>query len=366
MTTQIYLRDPAGNMLTMFSNFVRCEYARGENKVGFMTLDFDPANINLSIFRTDCRLEPWRSVGGLSPYLDGETVYYVRRWGYTMDSQGRELFRVAAMDANYLLDGPIVAYPAGDAKAKMTNQADDICKDIVRQNIGSTATDTTRSLAAYLTVAADLSLAPSISREFSHRIVSSVLQDVCAESFQQGTYLCYDTVYTSPTMLEFRTYTGQRGINHGRASGQTVVISRERQNFEEPSYFEDHENEKNFVYAGGKDVGAARVIKTATNAAAVGLSPFNRRELWIDARNTSTDAAVQAEANSALQDNRYRKTLTGKIIDTEGCRDGVHFRYGDIVYAEYRGQGFDAHINMLNVVIEGGRETRINQIRAEA
>jgi hypothetical protein len=374
MTTQFYLRDPQGNLLTIFQNLVRAEYARGENKTGYMYLDFDPSSIDATLFRLDARIEPWRTIGGLAPYLDGETVFFVRKWGWSMDASGREIFRIYAEDANYLLDSRIVAYDSTSAYANSdsTDQGDDLMKGLVRQSLGVDATDTARRINTWLTVAADLSLAPGITKAFARNLISTVLNEIAAESFQQGTYLVYDIVYTGPTTLEFRTYTTQRGNNHGRTSGQTVVISRERKNFEEPSFVEDHENEITYVYAGGQDTGANREVLTATNTVAVGQSPFNRRELWVDARavdnpdKTKMTAAIQSEANAALQENRARKTLTGRIIDTEGCQDGVHYRYGDIVYAEYRGQGYDAHINMLHVTIEGGRETRENQIRAEA
>jgi hypothetical protein len=366
MATQFYLRDPAGNLLTIFQNLARAEYARAENKTGVMYLDFDPSSVETSLFSLDCRLEPWRQVGNNPPYLDGESVFFIRSWGWKINSAGVEVLRVTAYDANYLLDGAIVAYAAGSVQADQTDQADDMMKVVVRQNRGSTAVDTTRSLAAYLTVEADRSAAPSITKAFSRRNVMAVLQDIAAESFQAGTYLVFDTVYTSPSMLEFRTFTGQRGINHGRTSGDTVVISRERLNLEEPEYIESHADEFNYIYAGGQGTGSDRTICTAQNTASMGVSPFNRREAWVDARNTSVTASIQSEANAALQEKRMRRTLTGNIIDTEGCQDGVHYRYGDIVFAEYRGQGFDAHINFMRVVIENGQETRENQIRAEA
>lgn len=366
MSTSLYLRDPAGVLQTVYTGYIRLEYARAENKTGWMYAEFDPNTIDTTLFKLDGRLEPWRQVGANAPYLDGESVFFIRRTGFKVDSTGAELFRVYAEDANTLLDGRIVAYASKSAQAEQTDYADDLCKVIVGQNLGSTATDTARSLASYLTIQAEASLAPSITVAFAWRNVAAVLQDICAMSFQAGTYLVYDVIYTSATTLEFRTYTGQRGINHGKTSAQPVVISRERRNLEQPEWYEDHEAEKTYIYAGGQGVEASRVIKTATNATTSGASPFNRRELFIDARNTSTDAAIQTEANAALQDNRLRRVLTGNLLDTEGCVDGVDYRYGDIVYAEYRGQGFDAHINALHVVITAGVETRTNQIRGEA
>jgi hypothetical protein len=366
VATQIYLRDPFGTLQTIINGFVRLEYGRAESKTGYLTLDLDPVSTDTSLFRVDTRLEPWRTVGANAPYLDGESVFFVRAFGYITDNSGREIFRVEAQDANYLLASRHVAYAAGTTQAAKTGKADDLCKAIVRENLGASATDATRSLAAYLSVQADLALGPTVTKEFSRRIVSDVLTDLVQESFQQGTYLAYDTVYTGAATLEFRTYTGRRGVDHGRASGQTVVISRERKNLESPSFIEDHSEEYTAVYAGGQGLGADRVVKSATNSTAAGLSPFNLREKWVDARNTATDAAIQSEANAGLQTYRAKKVLTGNIIDADGCLYGVHYNFGDVVYAEYRGQGYDAHINAIHVTVENGRETIDCQVRAEA
>jgi hypothetical protein len=365
MSTQIYMRDPTGQTIGIFENWSRLEYARGEGRVGYLYLDLDPNSVDTSIFRLDCRLEPWRQAVMGAQYLDGESPFFVRRWGYRTDAYGREVFSVKAMDANYIWAGANVAYDAKSAQAEQTDFADDMIKAIAAQNRGASATDTARSLAAYLTIQADVSAGPAITKAFSRRQVLSVMQDICAESGNAGTYLTFDTVWTSASMLELRTYTGQRGTNHGNTSGSRVVISREMRNLEEPETYETHEDEYTYVYAGGQGIEEQRVIETVSDTEAMGLSPFNRRELFEDARNTSTTAALQSEAKAALENNRARRVLMGKVVDTDSCVDGVHYRYGDLVYATYRGYGYDAHIDTLHVIHQGGRETRVNQIRAE-
>jgi hypothetical protein len=74
---------------------------------------------------------------------------------------------------------------------------------------------------------------------------------------------------------------------------------------------------------------------------------------------------VQAEAYTAAEANRGRKILTGKVTDTDGCIYGLHYGYGDLLGAEYKRNYFDAHLDVLHVVVQDGRETVDNQIRAE-
>jgi hypothetical protein len=91
MSTQIYYRDPAGNLQTIIQNFVSLEYARAENKIGYLNLALDPAQFDTRLLRENARLEPWRSVGGNSAYLDGESVFFLRNWGYDINSDGSEI-----------------------------------------------------------------------------------------------------------------------------------------------------------------------------------------------------------------------------------------------------------------------------------
>jgi len=364
MSTEVYFRTPDGILLTVINNYVRLEYARGEGQVGYLYLDVDPAHFDEKLLQLNARLEPWRTVGANPPYLDGETVYFLQDWGWVMGSDGSETLRLECLDANMLLDHKIIAYAAGSSDAEQTDEIDDMAKDIVRHNLGADCTDTLRNLGiGVLTVQADATAGTSITKGFARRKVLTVLQELAAESLQKALYMTFDIVYTGATTLEFRVYTGQRGINHGRTSASPVVISRERLNFEEPALWERHSQEHNYIYAGGQGVEAARVVKTASTAAALGI---NRREYWIDARMSDLDAAVQSEADGALYEHRNRKTLTGRIVDTAGCQDGVNFRWGDLVYAEYRGMGYDAHLDVMHVTCTMGTETRDNQIRGEA
>jgi len=371
MSTQLRVRNPQGNLLASYSDYVKLEYARGHNKTGWMRADFSPNAVNPDYFRLDTRLEPWRQIDGQTPYLDGETIFFVRKSGYTINASEQEVFRVYGYDANYLLEGRTVAFYSGSAQASKSGPADDLMKEIVTEqllgdNLYPSLYRSLNSWGDYFAVQTNLSAAPSVPKEFAWRQVSEVLPELAAASARLGTYLVYDTVYATESRLEFRTYTGQRGVNHGNTSGQRVVISRERRNLEQPEYYEDYTNQVTYSYAGGQGVGPSREIVSLVDQPELERSPFNWREIFQDARNSDTTAGITSEAYNILQENRVRKVLTGKILDTAGCQDGVHFRYGDIVYAEYRGHGFDAHIDAMHVTIEGGRETRVNQIRGEA
>jgi hypothetical protein len=362
---ELRVSDPFGVARAPIANYSKLEYKRAEGQVGILILDLDPNTPILGGLKLDYRLEPWRTAGNGAPYLDGDSPFYLRSIGRKTNADGSQVMTLVAYDANYLLKGANVAYFKGDAEAtKTATAADDVMKAIVRENRGSLADDTARSFATYMTVQADLTAAPVTTKEISRRPVLDILNELAAESLKGGTYLTFDTVRVDATTLEFRTYTGQRGVNHGSTGSQRVTL-REGQNLQEVEIVEDHTEEITVVYAGGTGTGDKVTVKTATNTAALGLSPFNRREKWITV-NSSDGDTIQSAANAELSACRARKTFAGKLKDIDGCQEGVHFQFGDLLYVEDNdGQGYDAHYNSLHVTIEGGLETRDSQIRAE-
>jgi hypothetical protein len=367
-TITITVRDALGNKLTEIHNWQRLEYFRKENTVGYMYLDLDPSQVDPSVFgnlQVDYRFEPWRKVEGMAAYLDGEAPFLLKKWGFSLDTSGKERYHLECKDPNSIWSGVVVAYPEGNGKAEFgPNNADNALKVLARENRGTQADDTTRSIATYLSVEVDKSLGPSTYKLYSYLNVLDCMQEIASDSLVLGTYLVFDTVWKSASMLEYRTYTGQRGLFHGIGSSDIVTISRRRKNLEEPELMEDHSNEYNYIYCGGAGEGSSRVIKTAKLSIAMGLSPFNRREKFISSADDNTDH-VQAEANAQLGLDKAKKSISGRIVDTRGCMDGVHYRWGDMVYIEYRDQGMNAHIDTLHVTIEQGKETRENRVRSE-
>jgi hypothetical protein len=359
-------RDPTGTKeLATFRDFVRVEWGRGENNVGVLDIDLPP-DYDLSLFMLDGRLEVWREIAGRI-LLEGETIYLLRDWYHSTQS-GQKSLHLKGFDANYLLGyngvGRIVPY--NDlAYVEKVDYCDDMMKAIVRENMGSLATDATRDLSAYLTVQVDRGLAASSHKAFAQRDLMGIFQELAAESFQRGTYLAFDIVYSGPSMLEFRTYVGQRGNDHRRTADQPVIISQASKSLEDPVLEFDHSQEVSYVYAGGQSAGDVRAIYGLGDDNRIGMSPFARREQFVDASQTDDADELESEARTALQDGRSKIVLTGRIVDTDQLLYGLHYGFGDVVVAEYQGYSFDAHLDTIHGVYENGNITMDNHIRGE-
>jgi hypothetical protein len=242
---------------------------------------------------------------------------------------------------------------------------DDLMKAIVRENMGALALDTTRDLSAYLTVQIDKSLAASSHKAFQFQNLLKIFQELATESFQRGTYLVFDTVYTGPSTLEFRTYTTMRGNDHGRNSKQPVVINMANKSLEDPLIEFDHSQEVSQVYAGGQSAGVVRAIYPLGDPARIGQSPLNRREQFVDASNTEDADQLETEARTALHAGRSKTVLTGRIVDTDDLIYGLHYGFGDLLVAEHMGYSFDAHLDTIHGVFENGALVMDNRIRGE-
>lgn len=346
--------------------FAALDLAYAVNAIGALTLTLDATRYDKRLFPRDARLIVERSIDGASPYAEGERAWLVRRAKRSISADGIRQLVITAVDGPHLLKRRIVAYNAGTSETSKTGTADDVCKAIVRENFVS-ATDTTRNLAATLfAVQPDLTAGASISKAFARRVVLTVLQELAEASTTAGTYLAFDVVWTG-SLFEFRTYAGQRGVDHSSDSGQPVLIGPDFGNLADVEDTDDAMDEVTVVYAGGQGEKATRDIATALDSVRIGASPFNRIEDFRQSNNTEKDdiAQLQDEADSALRAGRPRRIVSGTFIDTPGVTYGRHIHFGDIVPASVDGDTVDCRIDAVHLAVEGGRETVDLRLRSE-
>jgi len=371
-THSIYLSDGFGQRLADASRFVSLKYSRVVNGIGSAVLVL-PGDFDTQMIRApDGRLEIWRKLAGSSrEYLDTETVWLIKAIDYTRDDKGRATITVEADTPLCLLREPgrFSYYDSDTAASSVSAQpADDGIKQIARDNIGATALQSTyRDISAYVTIAPNLSLGASVSKSFAWRDLLKVMQELAAASTQSGTYLAFDIVSPTPDTMEFRTYVGQRGVDHRFPGGQNpVIISPDFGNMGACSLRYDYRNEVTFAVAGGKGEGAARLQATAQDNGRIGLSPFGLREKFVDATNYDTTTGLAAEAQAQVRNGRPRTLFRGKLLNTDDTRYGVHWGWGDFVTCQAFGQSLDCRIDAVSVTVAGGKETVEAVLRNDA
>ncbi len=182
------------------------------------------------------------------------------------------------------------------------------------------------------------------------------LQEIAQASYNNGTYLVFDTVCSVPPgsgsamAFEFRAYTGQRGVDHRFPSGNPpLLIGPDFGNLDDVEYEEDAENEITRAIVGGQGQGTGRTFTRKDDATREGESPFALIESFKNATGESAAAGLANEADALLKAGLPRKTLTGRVVPTSGLIYGVHYGWGDFVTLQVDGDSFDAHLNQVHV-----------------
>lgn len=360
----ILVRTPTGQLIAEVTRFRSLEYVLVENDVGAMTLTLGE-EIPFDWLARDTRLEIRRSVNGAEPSLEGETVWFVRRPEDVL-STGVHTRTLTAWDAKDLLRRRIVAYKSGTAQAHKLQPLDDMCKAIVRENLGSLATNPLRDLSAYLSVQADVSFISTYSKSFNFGKVLTVCQEIADLASSYGEYLAFDVVRVSDTQLEFRTYKDYRGTNHRfPISPAPVLLSPESGTLGDVRVTYDYASEVTVVYAGGGGEGANRTIVEATDPMRTTLTPFNRIEQFRDARR-ETPAGIANEANLAMWEGQPRVHFAANIIDTDAVRYGLHYRHGDVVTAQWSNVTFNCRVDPVHVTVSEAGEQIDAQLSEDA
>ncbi len=356
MSHEIWLSNPAGQHLALLDKTMGFGYSRALNAPGAWSVLL-PADFDTDLLALDSRLEFWRRANAISP-LRFMALGLLRTWTYKTDERGTTSLVIGGHDQNRLLRRRIVAFAAGTSQAEKNMAADDMMKEVVRQNLGADAAVERQLVGFPLTVQANTTLAPVLNKKFSYRYVDDILKELAQDSEERGTPLYFEIASLSPTAFEFRTYVNYPGVDHSSTSAAPVTIGVEAGTLEDPSFLIDHADEHNFAYAGGVGEGLTRTVRTKSDMARMTASPWNRCETFVDAREETTDAGVDARAEAGLREGRPRRVFGGAVRETDQARLGVEWNFGDLLTATYRRQQYPAMVRALAVQVDTkGKET---------
>lgn len=327
------------------------EYTLTERGVGVLRLVLPPT-VPLAFLQKDGRIQLLRGLDGAAPALEGDATWLIRRRRQQFVNR-ENTTTIWALHVNDLLARRIVAYAAGTSQASKSDLADDMIKDIVRENFVS-PTDTARTMTG-LTVQADLGAGPTIAKAFARRNVLSLLQDICDSAAAAGTYLGFE-VRTDGSGFVLRTYTQQRGVDRRVGSGNYLEVSPSTGAIASSSLDEDWTEEQTYMYSLGQGEGEQRAIGTAENTTAAGASPFGRIEGSYQANQATTQAQLDAAAEGALYAARGRIVYEARGQESPRFRYGRDYKWGDLLTVTDFGRQFDVRVDPVRVSFGRGGE----------
>ncbi len=350
----VWLARDDGTRIASLDQFISLDYVRTIGEAGRFVIKL-PGDFDRLLLAKDRKVTIWRKAESGAQRMEFAGV--ITWLQIADDTKGNPIVSIAGPSLNGLLARRIVAYAAASTQASKTNQADDLMKTIVRENLGADATDSDRKLdASYFTVQPDLTLGPSLTKDFAWRKVSEVLRDLSDAAREAGTEVYYEIAPIDESDFEFRTSVNQPGQDR-RASSPAPTILRRGTHLKSCVLTQDYDNEVNVAYAGGQGTEAARVVWSSKDTARTGASLFARTEAFVNASQNSSEAGVQDVADAALIAGRPALKFEAQILEVPGARYGIDWSFGDRVTAEAFGGQYECLIRSVHVTVAGGKET---------
>lgn len=349
--------DHTGQRKGVIQAFNSLEYIKTQNAIGSLVMNIPRGLMQYDQFSVGDIFEVWRKKGGVLE-LQNATAYFLQNWEMYADSEGAEYIQLTCSDANWLLDTAIVAAFTGSDEAEMTGIPDDLMKAIVSKQLGSTAS----AWRSKITEAPNLGAGgASITTAFAYRNVLEIVTDLAKQANEAGVWVGFDVVRTAPGAFEFRTYTGQRGQDHSRTSGDPRFVGKQYGNLSEAKFGTYHADERNWVCVAGQGEKDERVLVFRENIARRDASKWNRREFFVDSRSETDTAILESDGDAALDEYKPKQVLTGTIHDTPGMQYNIHYQFGDVLSVEAFGYFVDCHVKSVRVRVDqdGGEQLDI-------
>lgn len=369
----VQISDPYGVQLTPqlgngyigdANQYSAMSWSRVVNDVGVLVLTY-PGELLPQLLRPDNIITVYRIVDGV-PQLVTDTAWLLRRVRRVLDGQGRLFTEITAYSGNYLLSARGVAYQVRSAFSTKSGAADNLIKAYVRENLGSSATDTARQISGF-TVQANTGQGASVDAVMGWRDnLLIVAQELAEASIIAGTYIAFDTVYQGVGAWDLRTYAGQRGTDRRiPGSNFSFLLGTAYGNVTDVEYITDWSDTVTAAYGLGTGAGSRRRVQTALDAARIAESPYGRREAFVDAPNATTNNQVLQAARAAVRAGRPRQSFKARIIETPVSRFGIDWNWGDYVTVTALGVTIDARIDAIAVRVQQGGEDIDAYVRAE-
>lgn len=357
---EIWLASNDGTRITLLSDWVNFRAQWYVNGVGSLELALPVERraqfLSAGVPGRDMRIYVWRAVDGGDFALLFETFWLVRK--YQRDQDNR-LLTVYGRTANTLLRRRIVAnYPGTDNAAKY-GKADDLIHEVVSEQFTDSGIRNIneRDWSSVLNFGTSTSGGQTVRRSFAYDSVWDVCTRLCADSWEQGTWLGFDVIAddTSPYAGNpiLTTYPSQRGTDRTAS----VVLSRLRGNIDQIVDTVDYEKEATVAYVGGPGEGRYRQVEAVSIDALI-TERYGLIEAFKSATQQSGIVAIANEAFAMLREQRATTTLVCRVLDVPGSRYGVDIFPGDLVayYEAEDGTTYTGRINGVSISADSDSE----------
>lgn len=229
-------------------------------------------------------------------WAGGENAYIIEVVKSTVDKKGEKSYHIKGRSLERLLCDRIIW--GGYTKS---GYASTIMYDIVDKNCIN-PTNSNRKL-PWLVNAKDLHLGNQISQyQKTGGEVYDALTNLASDS-DIGFSIIFDP---RNNQLVFEVRAGADRTVDNTSGNDPVVFSTDLEDILSSSYYSNNEDEKTMCLVQGEDSGSSRKSETV---GAVNGAGYNRRELYVDARDLQSEVYNEDGTTTSLTDAQYRATL---------------------------------------------------------
>jgi len=335
ITWELRLFDQDGGRVATFAAWPDLVVKLRRNKPATYALRLSGDDVRAPLFELDGILEGWwhDTDNGIA-WRREFTAWTVDKHRWT-DSKGARHFVSSGFGLVDLLRRDIIDAAAGSAETRKSGLGETVIKDFVDEQSGPGAGARARP---GLIIEADHSpaLGTTWKGQRTNKYVLEVIQEIA-----EATGIQFGIERTDTYEFEFRCWepTDVRG---------TVIFSEERQNMGQPDVQERTSQSVTNVKVSGEGQGDLRETLYLVDAAAAALSPQNRREAAVDARDQETDDEYEARGQKALDANKATQQFAFAVKQSVNALYGEHYELGDLVTARYDGVDYDRRIEGID------------------
>lgn len=356
---EFWLCDDSGRRITLLKELAFAAISRSTRGYGTVHLGL-PYETYMqavaTVFQPDWRIDAWRSPEYAIP-MRREGSYFLRK--YNIYDREHDSVRMIEFYGRSPLDILRRWSVVNIIKPyfRKTAPIDDMMKTIVTESFISPVARV--APAREFSVDGNLSLGPSITKEFFGKVVLDILKELKDTSYTMNAAsasnrrILFDVVegagLTNGFGYVFRTYADLRGTD--RTS--QMIFSVENGNLKAPAYEENYLDE----------VTEAQADTLVVDSPDTTLSRWNK---ILEYRAGTSKSATEnmTTANQILSEKAKKISMNATFLNSPGGRSqprslyGVDWDLGDLVRVQYAGKNFNAEVEIVYLSVdENGAET---------
>lgn len=342
----LYIFDFNFNRFGEISEYSDLKIERNYDKLSQLTLVLDGNKENIDKLQK----------GRILTTVDNPQIGYVIKHIEYVDEKGSRL-EVIAPSLNAIL-----GYRAIEGQQRFSGNVEDVLKSFVRAN-AITPTNPNRII-PNMQLAANVGITDRTDESKSGGQLDEYLYSVC-NKFEMS----FDIIMNhTDKKFEFKTW---KGVDRStrQSVNPHVIFSKEFDNVIKQNYVNSDLDRKTVAIVAGEGEGNERKYITVNNQ----LSGFNRKELFVDARDLQSEYRDENDSEKTLTPAEYEETLKNrglsKLAEHETIETfesevdmfsqfiyGRHYSLGDIVSVANNDLGKVLHTRISSAILKSNRQ----------